>query len=185
MNIKNKEYIENYKNVYKSHEPIYNEKYLRYPLNSFSSYAYLLPIYFINDYSNLNHIYGITVLFCMANISFLWWALSWKSIKTWDTDFILVTLTWLISVIWNNYKVNILSIFMLTITNDNIFKFFLYLLASIVVFSNYNVLSNILFISSVLIKFSDTFYGFKYGTAIFHLMSGSTIAYYFYSLELE
>lgn len=167
------------KTIYISKEPIYHEKYLRYPLNALSSYFYLLPIYFIDNKYKYINLYGCLILFLLSNISFFGWALSLESIKYWHTNFILITLLWILTVIIDYPELNIVSIFLINIDKDNIVLLYLLLFSTLILMFNPNIIATYLYLLSVFINFMDTFYGYSYGTAIFHLVSSFSIIYYF------
>lgn len=173
------------KGLYTIHEPIYHETYFRYPLNSLSSIFYLLPVLYIDLEESYLNMYGALVLILLGPISLFWWALSWDSIKYWDTNFILVTQLWLISVLLDYGYLNIFSLILINLENDNIIRRFIFIFSFILMYYNTSVISNILYLSSCIVKFSDSIYDFPYGTCFFHILSGLAITVYFQNQKIE
>ena len=157
------------KSIFKSNEN-YNSNIINYPYNSLSSIVYLIPILILKE-----DIYGKLILLSLSISSILWWGKSKKSIRYWDTNSVIGVELWILSILLNNYKLNRLLIGVLCIKNEIIIKYIIVILSIFIIILNSNIIINSIYILSLISKLSDTFYGYKYGTCLFHLLSGVSI----------
>ena len=166
--------------VFESNEPIYNPLYLRYPLNAFTSIFYWVPLLYIPFSHKIDsNLLGISILTCLAPVSFIWWATSNPCIKYIDNGLVLSTKLWLISVITNHPEINVLIPLFFCINRDKLIKNLAFTGSCALLWYNPNNISRGLFSISLLGKLSDSYLGNIYGTSIFHVFSGLAIAVYF------
>ena len=150
-----------------SNEPIQNNKLLKQPLNSLSSLFYLIPMYYTEDY------YGKFILLNLTLWSLLWWGTKNEIINSLDIYSVVSVLTWIISKTYNPY-VNALVLFIPSFDKKMI-KLIIITNSMIILIHNYNIYSKMLYLIACLLKLSDTYYGNKYGTCLFHVLSALSI----------
>lgn len=162
------------KSVFKSHELYYNE-YINYPFNSLTSLFFLLPIF--KTTNNIEIINYIILTFS----SLCWWGTSKIQFKYCDLLFVTNTLFLILNKILNLNIYLTLSIYCMFILlslfkYDRILKITIVIIIFLILttMSQY-IFSRSLFIFSLLFKISDTYCGFKYGTALFHVFSAISI----------
>mgnify|MGYP001311184349 CR=1 FL=1 len=163
--------------IFKSHEKLFNYKYLNYPLNSISSLFYILPIqkiYSHNEYS-YNNLYGLLILGLLTISSFFWWASSLKWIQYWDLFAVLSVKIWILSNILDEYKLNIFSLIFIYNPKKSLIKYSAIILTILILYFGRNSNGSKLFTISILGKLSDTYFKYEYGTTIFHILSAIAI----------
>lgn len=167
--------------VFKSNEPIYNENYFRYPLNSLTSLTYCLPIYQIlcKEKYLYTDIYGLFLLTLLTCASFLWWALSYRWIQVWDLYAVIATKTWILSNILEYPLLNLFPLYFLYYQNNYITKYTAIILTLMILYFGKSSYGNNIFMLSILGKLSDTYGKNEYGTAVFHVLSAISIFQYF------
>ena len=175
-NLKNKK--EKCDGAFKSHEPIYDPIYLRYPYNSLSSLSYLWPMYLLTGNLSYHNILGIVILSNLAIISALWWAHSLKQIKYWDNVLVILTLVWMLSVIINQVWLNFFSLAFFSLDDDKTFRYLSVIFSLLLLYCNSNFQVSLIFILALLSKLSDSIGGMRYGTAMFHCLTSLCITYY-------
>lgn len=158
--------------LYKSHEMIYHKDYLRYPMNSLSSLFYIIPLF-----NPIITIYGSLLLIGLTVSSTIWWATSTKTSQYFDLLFLSGTQVWILSKSIQNDYLNFAMIPMVFIRDNTIKNLFIVNNSLFLIVSSTNYTSRILFIASLLFKFSDTYGKCPFGTAVFHLLSSLSIYY--------
>jgi hypothetical protein len=175
---KNKNNREKCEGAFKSHEPIYDPIYLRYPYNSISSLSYLWPMYLLTGNLSYLNVLGIMILSNLSIISALWWAHSLKQIKYWDNVLVIFTLVWMLSVIIDQVWLNLFSLPILSLDNDSTFRYLSVIFSVLLLYCNSNYQVSLIFILALLSKLSDSIGGMRYGTALFHCLTSLCITYY-------
>lgn len=167
--------------VFKSNEPIYNEKYFRFPLNSITSLTYCLPIYQIwcKEKYLYTDIYGLYILSVLTCSSFLWWALSYRWIQILDLYAVIATKTWMLSNITQQPIINLFPLYFLFNQNNNTTRYTAIMLTTLILYFGRSSYGNNIFMLSILGKLSDTYGKNEYGTAVFHVLSAISIFQYF------
>ena len=167
--------------VFKSNEPIYNEKYFRYPLNSISSLSYCAPIYQIywKDVYLYTDIYGLFLLTLLTCASLLWWALSYRWIQILDLYAVIATKTWMLSNILQQPIINLCPLYFLFNQNNITTKYTAMILTTLILYFGRYSYGNNIFMLSIVSKLSDTYCGNRYGTAVFHILSAISIYMFF------
>ena len=170
--------------VYKSHEPVFHDKYLRYPWNTFTSLFYLLPILYIPVDDDFKNYYGRYILFTLTPVSFFWWAWSPKYLKYVDNTLVMGTQIWLISYLLNYDKLNYFTVQLFWLRNDMMIRVVNIILSGSLLYYNTHFNSRYLFLLALLAKISDFKFKNMYGTALFHFLSSMAITSYFYHLHM-
>lgn len=160
------------KSLYKTHEKKFN-KHMIYPMNSLSSLFYLIPFFIVESY------FGKFILMGLTISSTLWWAKQTKFSHYFDLLFLASTLIWSLSVITYNNKLNYFIIPMIFLKNKNNFykNIIIVIFMLFLIISETNYKARTIFILSIVSKFSDTYCGNKYGTALFHILSSISICF--------
>ena len=157
--------------LYKSHEKIFHEKHFRYPMNSLSSLFYLLLLIYCSKINN----YGIFLLVGLTISSTIWWAKSTEIPHYFDLLFLFGTQLWIFSNIIKNECINYFFLIFIFINDNNLKKILIILLTISILLKSNNNYSSTLYLLSILFKLTDTYYGNKYGTSIFHILSSIAI----------
>ena len=161
------------KSIFKSHEPYYN-KFINYPFNSLSSLFFLIPILkTTNKLEIMNYIF-------LTTSSLLWWGNSNVKFKYVDLFFVSTTLFSILNKILNlsvyiSAIIYCIFIILYLFKFDKVIKLVITLTIFLILTMSKDLISRTFFIGSLLFKISDTYCGFKYGTALFHIFSAVSI----------
>ena len=166
--------------VFKSHEPVFHPTVFRHPLNALSSIFYWLPLYYIP----YDYVLGISILSCLAPISFIWWSTSSSQIKYIDNGLVLSTKFWLLSVLLDRPYICLSIPFCFTLKNDKLIKIIAFLGSIALLYYNTHHMSRYLFALSLIGKLADSVRMNRFGTCFFHIFSGLAIYIYFRDLAL-
>ena len=129
------------KGVFKSNERVYHETCMRHPLNAFSSFCYLLPIYHISSQYEIINYYGILILGLLTPVSFMWWATSHSKIKYIDNSLVVATQIWILSYIYQIPLINFGCICLFDVQDDKLFRNIGILLSLMILYANTNYIS--------------------------------------------